>query len=107
MCGTLIGKEEQKNSWQLTLELPDYQNRVIVSTQDGGYPLDCILSVNGSVREFDIPRNEGQFNQRQYYKCRRVMGQIRADEIRCVKIPQGIHLWRECLYLLRTQMCQV
>lgn len=107
VCGTLIGKEEQKNGWQLTLELPDYQNRVIVSTQDGGYPLDCILSVNGSVREFDIPRNEGQFNQRQYYKCRRVMGQIRADEIRCVKIPQGIHLWRECLYLLRTQMCRV
>ncbi len=107
VCGTLISKEEQKNGWQLTLELPDYQNRVIVSTQDGGYPLDCILSVRGSIREFDIPRNEGQFNQRQYYKCRGIMGQLIADEICCVKIPQGIHLWRECLYLLRARMCRV
>ena len=107
VCGTLICKEEHKKGWQLTLALPDYENRVIVSTQDGGYPLNCILSVKGPVREFDIPRNEGQFNQRQYYKCRRIMGQIIADEIRPVELPRGIRTWRECLYLLRVQMSRV
>lgn len=35
------------------------------------------------------------------------MGQIIADEIRPVELPRGIRTWRECLYLLRVQMCRV
>lgn len=107
VCGTLIRKEKQAKGWQLTLALPDYENRVIVSTQDGGYPLDCVLSVEGSVREFDIPRNEGQFNQRQYYKCRRILGRISDPTIRCIQVQGGIYAWREQLFSLRTQMCGV
>lgn len=107
VCGTLIRKEKQAKGWQLTLALPDYENRVIVSTQDGGYPLDCVLSVEGSVREFDIPRNEGQFNQRQYYKCRRILGRISDPTIRCIQVQSGIYAWREQLFSLRTQMCGV
>ena len=107
VCGTLIRKEKQTNGWQLTLALPDYGNRVIVSTQDGGYPLDCVLSVEGSVREFDSPRNEGQFNQRQYYKCRRILGRILDPAIRCIQVQSGIYAWREQLFLLRTRMCSV
>ncbi len=107
VCGTLIRKEKQTNGWQLTLALPDYENRVIVSTQDGEYPLDCVLSVEGSVREFDSPRNEGQFNQKQYYKCRRILGRISDPAIRCIQVQHGIYAWREQLFSLRTQMCGV
>ncbi len=107
VCGTLIRKEKQEKGWQLTLALPDYENRVIVSAQDGGYPLDCVLSVEGSVREFDVPRNEGQFNQRQYYKCRRILGRISDATIRCIQVQGGIYAWREQLFSLRTQMCGV
>lgn len=107
VCGTLICKEESAKGWQLTLALPDYENRVIVSTQDGGYPLESVLSVEGSFREFDSPRNEGQFNQRQYYKCKKILGQITKAQIHCVQCPEGIHAWREWLCLLRADMCRV
>ena len=68
LCGTLICKEQKNERWQLTLGLSGYENRVIVSAEDGGYPLDCVLSVRGPVMEFTSPRNEGQFNEKQYYK---------------------------------------
>lgn len=107
VCGTLIRKEEKSKGWQLTLALPGYENRVIVSAQDGEYPLDCVLSVEGSVREFDEPRNEGQFNQKQYYKCKRVLGQITDARIYSISVQTGIHAWREWLWLLREKMCHV
>ncbi len=107
VCGTLIRKEKKTNSWQLTLALPGVHNRVIISSQDGDYPLDAYLTVEGSVEKFENPRNEGQFNQRQYYKCKGIMGRITDATIRCEGVPQGIFAWREALFSLRTRMCQV
>ena len=107
ICGTLIRKELKNERWQLTLVLPGYENRVIVSTQDGGYPLDCVLSVRGSVREFNSPRNEGQFNEKQYYKNRKIIGRMSAEEMVCIRAPSGIHAWREGLYLLRMRLSAI
>ena len=107
ICGTLIRKELKNERWQLTLALPGYENRVVVSTQDGGYPLNCVLSVKGSVREFNSPRNEGQFNEKQYYKNRKIIGRMSAEEMVCIRAPSGIHAWREGLYLLRMRLSAV
>ena len=105
--GTLIRKEQKNERWQLTLALPGYENRVVVSSQDGGYPLNCVLSVKGLVREFNSPRNEGQFNEKQYYKCRKAIGRVSADTIVCIRAPVGIHLWREKLFCFRMKLCEV
>ena len=107
VCGTLIRKEQKNERWQLTLALPGYENRVVVSTEDGGYPLDCVLSVRGSVREFNSPRNEGQFNEKQYYKNRKIIGRMSAEEMVCIRAPSGIHAWREGLYLVRMRLSAV
>ena len=90
VCGRLICKEQKNERWQLTLALPGYENRVIVSTKDGGYPLDCVLSVKGPVRDFNSPRNEGQFNEKQYYKNRKTIGRMSAESIVCIRAPSGI-----------------
>lgn len=105
--GTLVAKEQKQNSWQLTIALPDMKNRLLVSAQDGAYPLDCVLLIEGSVREFDPPRNEGQFNQKQYYKCRQIMARVYAEKITCCRQPSGVRAWREALFVLRTRMRQV
>lgn len=107
ISGTLIRKEQKNERWQLTLELSGYENRVVVSTEDGGYPLDCVLSVTGPVREFSSPRCEGQFNEKQYYKNRKMIGQMYAKEIVCIRAPSGIRAWKEALYGLRARLCQV
>ncbi|MGN0344310.1 MAG: DNA internalization-related competence protein ComEC/Rec2 [Lachnospiraceae bacterium] len=107
VCGTLIRKEQKNERWQLTLALPGYENRVVVSTEDGGYPLDCVLSVRGSVREYNSPRNEGQFNEKQYYKNRKIIGRMSAEEMVCIRAPSGIHAWREGLYLVRMRLSAV
>lgn len=105
--GTLIRKEQKNERWQLTLALPGYENRVVVSTEDGGYPPGCVLSVKGSVREFNSPRNEGQFNEKQYYKNRKIIGRMSAKEMVCVRAPYGMFAWWEKLYSLRTDLCSV
>lgn len=107
VCGTLIRKEQKNEHWQLTLALPGYENRVVVSAQEGGYPLEGVLSVRGPVREFNSPRNEGQFNEKQYYKNRKTIGRMSAEEIVCVRAPSGIFAWREGLYQLRMRLCEV
>ena len=107
VCGTLIRKEQKNEHWQLTLALPGYENRVIVSAQEGGYPLEGVLSVRGPVREFNSPRNEGQFNEKQYYKNRKILGRMSAETIVCVRAPSGIFAWREGLYRLRMWLCEV
>lgn len=107
VCGTLIRKEMKNERWQLTLALPDYENRVVVSSQDGEYPLGCDLSVRGLIYEFNTPRNEGQFNEQQYQKAKRVIGRMAADAILCIRAPSGIHAWREQLYQLRLRLCAV
>ena len=107
VCGTLIRKEQKNERWQLTLALPGYENRVVVSTEDGGYPLEAVLSVKGPVREFSSPRNEGQFNEKQYYKNRKIIGRMSAEEIRCIRVPVGMHAWKEMLYRWRTRLCEV
>lgn len=107
ICGTLIRKEQKNERWQLTLALPDYKNRVVVSAESGGYPLDCVLSVKGPVREFHSPRCEGQFNEQQYYKNKKVIGRMSAEEIVCVRAPCGIRAWREGLYRLQQRACAV
>lgn len=107
ICGTLIRKEQKNERWQLTLALPDYTNRVVVSAESGGFPLDCVLSVKGPVREFHSPRCEGQFNEQQYYKNKKVIGRMSAEEIVCVRAPCGIRAWREGLYRLQQRACVV
>lgn len=107
ICGTLIRKEQKNERWQLTLALPGYENRVIVSAEDGGYPLGCVLSVKGSVREFNTPRNEGQFNEIQYYKNKKVIGRMYPEEVTCIRAPSGIYFWREGLYQMRVRLCAV
>lgn len=107
ICGTLIRKEQRNERWQLTLALPGYENRVIVSAEDGGYPLGCVLSVKGSVREFNTPRNEGQFNEIQYYKNKKVIGRMYPEEIISIRAPSGIFSWKEGLYQMRVRLCAV
>lgn len=107
ICGTLIRKEEKDERWQLTLALPGYENRVIISAESGEYPLDCVLSVKGSVRKFNMPRNEGQFNEQQYYKSRNVIGRMSPESVTCIRAPSGIALWRENLYRMRARLCAV
>lgn len=107
ICGTLIRKEQKNERWQLTLALPDYTNRVVVSAKSGGYPLGCVLSVKGPVREFHLPRNEGQFNEKQYYKNKKMIGRMSAEKLVCVRAPCGIFLWREQLYQMRMRLCAV
>lgn len=107
VCGTLIRKEIKNERWQLTLALPGYENRVVVSSQDGEYPLGCDLSVSGLIYEFNTPRNEGQFNEQQYQKAKRVIGRMAADSIVCIRAPSGIYAWREQLYQLRLRLCAV
>ncbi|MCI7129357.1 MAG: DNA internalization-related competence protein ComEC/Rec2 [Lachnospiraceae bacterium] len=107
VCGTLIRKEQKNERWQLTLALPGYENRVVVSSQDGGYPLDGVLSVKGLVREFNSPRNEGQFNEKQFYKCKKTIGRMSAATIDCIRAPSGVYAWREKLYLFRMRLCSV
>lgn len=107
VCGTLIRKEQKNERWQLTLALPGFENRVVVSSQEGGYPLDCVLSVKGLIYEFHTPRNEGQFNEQQYQKTKKVMGRINAEAITCIRAPSGIHAWREALYQFRVRLCAV
>lgn len=107
ICGTLIRKEQKDERWQLTLALPDYTNRVVVSAENGEYPLGCILSVKGSVREFRSPRCEGQFNEQQYYKNKKMIGRMSAEEIVCVHAPCGVSAWREGLYRMRQRVCAV
>ena len=68
VCGTLVRKEYKNERWQLTLSLAGYTNQIIVSTEDGDYPLDSVLSVEGLIKEFQSPRNEGQFNEKSYYE---------------------------------------
>lgn len=107
VCGTLIRKEQKNERWQLTLALPGYENRVVVSSEEGGYPLESVLSVRGLVREFNTPRNEGQFNEKQYYKNRKTVGRMSVEEIVCLRVPSGVQAWREELYLWRTHLAAV
>ncbi len=105
MQGTLVGKEQKEKSWQLTLELPGFENLVIVTAKDGGYPLDGVLSVEGTVMEFRPPRNEGQFNEQNYYRYRQIIARIYADYVCVDESPP--HAWREGLYELRGRLCDV
>lgn len=105
--GTVVWKEQKSNCWQLTLSLPGYENQVIVSTEDGAYPLDCVLWVKGTIKDFDRPRNEGQFNESNYYKSKQIIGQMYAEETSCVYEQKGIFAWRERLYAVRERLCQV
>ena len=107
VCGRLIRKEQKDERWQLTLELSGYDNWVVVSSEDGGYPLDCVLSVKGSVWEFNSPRCEGQFNEKQYYKNRKIIGWMSAEEMVCVRAPAGIFAWKEALFLLRMRLSTI
>ena len=107
LCGTLICKEQKNEGWQLTLGLSGYENRVIVSAEDGGYPLDCVLSVKGPVMEFNSPRNEGQFNEKQFYKSKKTVARMYAEEIVCLRAPSGVCAWREWLYRLRMRVSTV
>ncbi len=107
VSGTLIRKEQKTNSWQLTIAPAGYKNHVIVSAPSGDFPLDALLTVEGSVKHFELPTNEGQFNQRQYYKCKNVLGIFYDATISCAKKPSGIASWREGLYIIRSRMCRV
>lgn len=105
--GTVVWKEQKSNCWQLTLSLPGYENQVIVSTEDSAYSLDCVLWVKGTIRDFESPRNEGQFNESIYNKSKQIIGQMYAEEIGYVYEPEGIFAWRERLYAARERLCQV
>lgn len=107
LTGTLTAKEQKQNSWQLMVRLPDMENQLLVSVQDGDHPLDCILRIRGSVVEFEPPRNEGQFNEKTFYKSRQVIARVYADEITVIRAPSGAGRWREYLYMFRERVQQV
>lgn len=107
VCGTVVRKELKNNRWQVTLLLPGYENQVIVSTEDSEFPLDCVLSIKGTIRDFENPRNEGQFNEKNYYKCIQIIRRISPEEISCIRVPCGIFAWRERLFELRVKICRV
>lgn len=54
-----------------------------------------------------MPRNEGQFNEQQYYKSRNVIGRMSPESVICIRAPSGIALWRENLYRMRARLCAV
>lgn len=107
VCAKVVRKELKNGRWQFTLLLPGYENQVIVSAEDGEYSLDCVLSIKGTIRDFENPRNEGQFNEKNYYKSKQIIGRIFPEEIRCIRAPAGIFAWREWLYALRLRICQI
>ncbi len=105
--GTVVHKEVKNDRWQLTLALQDEKSQVILSTGECVYPLGSTLLVTGMVEDFDFPRNEGQFNEKIYYRSRQVIGRMRTEELACIRAPDGIFLWREKLYCLRGAVARV
>lgn len=105
--GVVAHREQKNDRWQVTLSLPDHGNQVLVSMEECAYPLDSVLLVKGTIETFGFPRNEGQFNEKTYYRSRQVIGRMRAQEVVCVRVPRGVGLWREWLYSLRTMIARV
>ena len=105
--GTLLHREEKNGRLLLVLALPDEKIQLIVSTEECVFPLGSALLVTGTVEGFGFPRNEGQFNEREYYKSRQAIGRMRAEEVSCVRAPTGIFLWRERLFALRAAIARV
>ncbi len=105
--GTVVHREIKNDRRQLTLALPDGKNQMIVSTGECDDPLDSTLLVKGQVEGFGFPRNEGQFNEKTYYKSRQIIGRMRAEKVVCIRAPEGIFLWRERLSCLRMRVAQV
>jgi competence protein ComEC len=106
LSAQVVYKEEKSTGWELLLSLPGYENRLLLSIDEESVPIGSVLSVKGKIREFQSPRNEGQFNEAQYYKCKKIVGRISASDVRVVKDTRT-SAWREGLYHIKQGLCAV
>lgn len=89
-------KRENHNVWV---------GRILIYSKTDVYSIGDTIFVKGICKSFEEACNEGNFDARQYYYCKNIMGYMNPesmDLVKKVKLP-----WKECLYNLRKKLQQV
>ncbi len=61
--------------------------------------------ITAKLKGFEAPRNDGEFNEKNYYLGKKVLAKAFADEITSVEMP-GIG-YMESMYKLRVSLCNI
>ena len=63
------------------------------------YPMGRLLGVRGFLKETELPSNPGQFNERAYYRARKVYYTMEGEELQSA--GESYSVYKEALYRLR------
>ena len=109
-----ISKKEEKN-YSIVYYLKDSElisgtgsfrvGQVLIYQQSDTYSIGDTIQVTGACKSFAQARNEGNFDEQEYYYSKGVFQAVKADSVRLLK-RQRI-LWKEWLYRLRKQVQEV
>lgn len=113
VVGTISKKEEKNYSIVYYLEDSDlisgtgslWVGRVLIYQQSDTYSIGDTIQVTGACKSFAQARNEGNFDEQEYYYSKGVFLSVKANSVRLLK-RQRI-LWKEWLYRLRKQVQEV
>lgn len=109
-----ISKKEEKN-YSIVYYLKDSElisgtgsfrvGQVLIYQQSDTYSIGDTIQVTGACKSFAQARNEGNFDEQEYYYSKGIFQAVKADSVRLLK-RQRI-LWKEWLYRLRKQVQEV
>ncbi|MCR5639942.1 MAG: DNA internalization-related competence protein ComEC/Rec2 [Lachnospiraceae bacterium] len=113
--GTIVKKEQKQDQWRYTIDplefseeqpLPeDWEGLIVVQSSTDMGRLDTTVLVEGSIRPFRRPENDGGFDEANYNQSMGVMAVVKATDLQEIKAPKI--LLREGLFQLRRRMAQV
>ena len=115
ITGQIAKKEYVNDRLRFELAVSGYQNHILVYLEDAqssdcsfdtsAYIQDAVITVTGTVSEFDAPTNQGQFNEREYYKSKGMLAKLYASQACVVRVPKIP--WREAAFLLRQRLTEI
>lgn len=103
-------KQEQfiyylEDAWILKEEGYESSNKIQVYTSKDSYNIGNYVQVVGEYEAFQLPRNEGNFNEQQYYYSKKIGLRMTAYEERL--IDASVHKYKIWLLEKRQEMEQV
>lgn len=114
ITGELYQKEERDSVYIYYLKnvvltyqselYPIEQVKVTYKPEEGEalYPMGSLLGARGILKETDLPSNPGQFNERAYYRARKVYYTMEGEEIQSP--GESYSVYKEALYRLRNTL---
>lgn len=102
-------KQENKSclyylkSCKMQLHKKNYScNQILLYLNTDKYSIGEILCVKGKIKTFDLPQNEGNYNERAYYQSLKIDFQVEGDKILSVQGKKNV--WKEWLFSLKEKM---